>query len=153
MTRLRIAALGILAAGLLTACDAPQPEVTWYGNRTSVNSGPALYCTITDQLALRCPTLEGPGARLKLYPDDRVQVNVPHEIAAKPWWLVVSYADGSLSYRTPLFTDGKTLSYVIEPNGHPLKQIDLQVPTIIADSAGAPQYAPYQVWVLMVDPA
>ena len=136
----------------LAACDSPRPTVTWFGNGTSVDEGPSLYCQLISQLEVGCPVTDGPPARLSLHVDDPVQVNIPAEIAEKPWWLVISYADGSSSYRTPLFDDGKTLSYIVHPApGHPLKQIDLQIPIITAGAQGEAEWPPYQIWVLAID--
>lgn len=153
--RRAITLVGALLAGTaLSGCTKPQPTVTWYGNRTAVNVGPALYCDLTDQLTLICPETEGPIARLPLHPEDAVQVNIPPEIAERPWLLVISTTDGSPSYRTPIMQDGQTLSYLVRPlDGHPIGQIDLQVLTVTAAADGVtPQFTPYQAWVLVVDP-
>ncbi len=144
----------VLCAALLSGCTPSPPEVTWFGNRTAATEGPRLYCTITASLELDCPVSDGPTARLSLFTDDAVQVNIPGEVADRPWLLVISYADGADSVRTPIVNDeGETLSYTVSPNGHPLKQIDLQVLTVTADANGQPQYSPFQIWVLAVDAA
>lgn len=149
-TALTLASCALLLAG----CEAAAPSVTWYGNRTAVHEGPALYCELTEQLELACSELDGPSARLALREGDPVQINIPADIASSPWWLVISYVGEEESFRTPLFTDGGTLSYVVRPEpGRQLKQVDLQVPTVVAGADGQPVWTPYQVWVLEVDPA
>lgn len=146
--------VAVLAACFaLAGCQAPPPTVTWFGNGTSVDSGPALYCTLTTQPAPNCTETDGPVARLTLRLGDTVQVNIPAEVAEAPWVLVYSYVGDDTSYRSPENKDGKTLSYKIEPiAGEQLKQVDLQVlmPTLSADNKI--QFTPYQAWVLMVDP-
>ena len=148
-----VAACAVACLGL-SGCDAPQPTITWYGNETAVNVGPKLYCTLTAQPAPNCTETDGPEARLSLNRDDPVQVNIPAQVAEQPWVLVYSYVDDPDSYRSPVMTDGHTLSYIVRPlAGEQLKQIDLQVLTLTAAADGAPQYSPIQVWVLVVDPA
>lgn len=138
----------------LTACEAPEPTITWFGNDTAVNVGPKLYCTLTANPAPDCSQTDGPEARLSLNRGDPVQVNIPAEVAEQPWLLVYSYVDDPDSYRSPVMTDGNTLSYVVRPlAGEQLKQIDLQVLILTAATDGAPQYTPIQAWVLVVDPA
>jgi hypothetical protein len=143
----------LAACFALAGCEAPPPSVTWFGNGTSVDVGPALYCTLTNQPAPNCTETDGPVARLTLRPGDTVQVNIPAEVAEQPWVLVFSYVNDSASYRTPVNTDGRTLSYLIKPiAGEQLKQVDLQVPILTASPDGAPQFTPYRDWILMVDP-
>ncbi|MEO5834226.1 MAG: DUF2771 family protein [Nakamurella sp.] len=148
-------AVGALLAGLaLTACTAPTPTITWYGNGNSTHAGPVVYCELTAEAAPNCRETEGPTARLTLTPGDFVQVNIPGEVAAQPWVLVWNYTDSDAtqtSERSPVNTDGRTLSYVIRPaEGKLLAQVDLQVLTIVA-GASAPEYAPLSVWRLQVD--
>lgn len=145
-------AVGTLLVGVaLSGCEAPTPTITWYGNGQSTNVGPSLYCEITAD-APTCSVTDGPIARLSLSPGDPVQVNIPSEIAAKPWVLVWSYADGESSERSPVSVDGHTLSYVIRPEaGRQLATVELQVP-IIVTLQNAPEYPPLQVWSLQVDP-
>lgn len=147
-------AVGVLLAGLaLSGCDAPVPTITWYGNRTSTNVGPTVFCELTAEAAPDCRVTDGPKARLSLHPDDKVQVNIPAEVAEEPWVLVSSYVDDDTSVRSPVNTTKDTLSYVITPEpGKQLKQVDLQVLTIVVDENGQPAYAPIKVWVLEVDP-
>lgn len=152
--RRAVAALALLVGSLaLTGCEKPEPTITWYGNEAAVNSGPALYCELTTTPQPLCSTTNGPTATLDLNANDFIQVNIPAEVAAKPWLLVYSYVDDAESYRSPVFDDGHTLSYVIHPlPGKQLRQVDLQVPTLTASAEGAPQFTPLQAWVLLVNP-
>ena len=153
--RRAVAVIAVLLACFgLSACDVPPPSITWYGNETAVDVGPQLYCTLTDEDQPSCSETDGPTARLKLYADDPVQVNLPADIAERPWLLVYRYADDVASYRTPVFNDPNLLSYTIRPlAGKQLEQVDLQVLIITADPSRTPQYTPLQAWVLAVDPA
>ncbi len=149
-----IGLIAVLAMVGLTGCQAPAPTITWYGNETAVSAGPRLYCTLTPQPQPDCRETEGPIATLELHADDLLQVNIPPEVADQPWLLVYSYVDDSSSYRTPVMSDRKTLSYVVHPvAGRQLQQVDLQVLTLIASADGKPQYSPLQAWVLQVKPA
>lgn len=149
--------VGAVLVGLaLAGCEAPPPTITWYGNGTAVNAGPALYCELTAEAAPACTETDGPTARLALEPGDPLQVNIPGEIAEQPWVLVWNYSDSAstgVSERSPVSTDGHTLSYVIRPgDDQQLQQVDLQVLTIVAGETLA-EYAPLSVWRLQVDPA
>ncbi len=94
---------------------------------------------------------DGPIAQLSLHAEDAVPVNIPAEVAEQPWLLVISYADGSSSTRTPLIDDGgKTLSWTVYRAGHPLQHIELQVLTLTSDAAGQVQFTPLQVWALAI---
>lgn len=149
--RLRMLAGVVVVAAVLTACEAAPPDVTWYGNRTSVAAGPALFCELSQDLTPTCSVTDGPIAQLSLHAEDAVQVNIPAEVAEQPWLLVISYADGSSSTRTPLIDDGgKTLSWTVYPAGHPLQHIELQVLTLTSDAAGQVQFTPLQVWALAI---
>ncbi len=150
---LAASALGLLSLGL-AGCQAPTPSVTWFGNGSAADVGPKVFCELNSSLAFDCSQVDGPTASLTLHDTDPVQINIPAEVARAPWWLVISYADDAASYRTPLDTTGKTLSYTVVPTpGHQLKQIDLQVPTVTADTNGNPQWTPYQLWVLSIEPS
>jgi hypothetical protein len=155
--RAKTAATGlitVLASLGLAGCQAPVPTITWYGNETAVSAGPRLYCTLTAQPQPDCRETAGPIAVLDLHADDLLQVNIPPEVAKMPWLLVYSYVDDTSSYRTPVMTDGTTLSYVVHPvAGRQLQQVDLQVLTLSASPQGQPQYTPLQAWVLQVRPA
>lgn len=150
-------AAGTLLAGLaLAGCDAPTPTITWYGNGESTNEGPVVYCQLTADASPDCSETDGPTAHLALSPGDFVQVNIPSQVAEQPWVLVWNYTDSEstqTSERSPVNTDGHTLSYVIRPEqGKQLDQVDLQVLTVVAGTSTA-EYAPLSVWRLQVDPA
>ncbi|WP_157970723.1 DUF2771 family protein [Nakamurella deserti] len=151
-------AAGTLLAGLaLTGCDKPTPTITWYGNGSSTNAGPTVYCELTAEAAPTCTETDGPAARLSLEPGDFVQVNIPSEVAEQPWVLVWNYTDSAetqTSERSPVNTDGHTLSYVIRPaDGKQIAQVDLQVLTLVAGDNAEPEYAPLSLWRLQADPA
>ncbi len=152
---------GLLLAGLaLAGCEKPEPSITWYGNGSSTNVGPTVYCELTAEAAPDCSQTDGPTARLALNQGDFVQVNIPSEVAEQPWVLVWNYTDSATtntSERSPVNTDGHTLSYVIRPPADKqLAQVDLQVLTLVAGQNDAgqdvPEYAPLSLWRLQVDP-
>lgn len=153
--RRAVSMVALLGACLgLSACDKPEPTITWFGNGASANVEPALYCELADGGALDCSQTNGPQATLKLHPTDSVQVNIPSEVAEQPWLLVLTYADDTTLYRTPLFEDGETLSYVVHPTpGKQLTQVELWVPTVVPDANGLAQYSPRQAWALVVEAA
>ena len=48
--------------GCSTACEAPQPDVTFYGNRAAVDTGPTTVCDVDQQAAtVYCPEPDAGG--------------------------------------------------------------------------------------------
>ena len=148
---------GMLLAGLaLTGCDKPTPSITWYGNGSSTNVGPSLYCELTADAAPDCSEVDGPVARLSLNQGDFVQINIPAEIAEQPWVVVWNYSDSAetgTSERSAVNTDGHTLSYVVRaPADKRIATVDLQVLTLTAGQDAA-EFPPLQAWSLEADQA
>lgn len=138
------------------ACQAPRPDVTFFGNSTSVDTSPTRWCPI-DAEALTIGTCEetptGELPRLALQPGQSVQINVPTRIAEQPWGVYFRYltpngelADG----RTAVFSDHR-LAYTLRPldAGDQLTVVEVQsgfVPT------AQDEFQATQVWQLLVDP-
>ncbi|MTD16986.1 DUF2771 family protein [Nakamurella sp. YIM 132087] len=163
LSRLRglAAPVGLLAALLVLAgCTAPRPDVTFYGNRHDVQTGPALWCTVDDaNLTFACPEQDDASfARLSLRAGQGVQISVGAEIGDTPWVVYVQYrsADGTEdALRTAFFTDGELSATVHPPEAtDQLLRVEVQAGLILtatADGSGV-DYTSTRSWVLLVDP-
>ena len=78
--RALVAVLG-LAAVVLTACQKPAPQITVEGDGTVVTIAPSTYCF--DASHCRKSALDLPA--LTVGPDQKVIVDVPHEVMANGW--------------------------------------------------------------------
>ncbi len=157
--RWRWVASALVAGVLVAGCQAPRPEVTFFGNRTSVDTGPTQWCQIDQaRLSFDCTdTTPDDIPRLALKSGDHVQINVPAAIGDTPWWVYFRYltADGTLADgRTPLFSDGR-LAYTLSPltPQDQLTYVEVQsdfVPGL--DEEGAVTIRPTHRWLLLIDP-
>lgn len=150
--RALIACMATLA-GLLAACAAPHPDVTFYGNRASALATPALWCDVDrSSLQLACP--EGSSDRravvsLPLRKGDSVQVNVDGDLAAAPWWIYLQYADakGTLQQGHGQLMTDHTLSTTVR-----LPDVDDQVVRLEVQSGFVPlqdgSYDVTRTWVM-----
>lgn len=151
---LAVAVLPVLA--LTAACQAPRPDVTFFGNGTAVDTEPTRWCPIDAEALTIGDCQETAGAdlpRLSLQPGQAVQINVPEAVAAQPWSVYFRYltpngelADG----RTAVFTE-KRLAYTLRPldAGDQLTVVEVQsgfVPT------AQDEFAATQNWQLLIDP-
>jgi len=143
----------------LTACEAPQPDVTFYGNRVAVDTGPTTVCDVDQQAAtVFCPE---PAAedlpRLALRPGQSVQINVPSAIAEGPWWVYFRYLDkdGTLSDgKTSTFADGR-LAFTLTPFSQDDQLVSVEVQNdflLVAADGGGVDFQPTRSWRLLVDP-
>ena len=145
---------------MLTACKAPLPDVTFYGNRTAVTTEPTRWCTvdITAQ-QVSCRETSRPGVeRLSLRPGQPVQINVPAAVGDPPWAVYFRYRDaaGELQDgRSEIFTDGR-LAYTLRPfhDEDQLVYVEVQSGFVLmagTDSGGV-DFAATQGWLLLIDP-
>jgi hypothetical protein len=149
----------VLGCVLLTACDAPRPDVTFYGNRTAVETGPTRWCTV-DAAAdnVNCEDAEtGDIERLTIPAGKPVQINVPDAIGGDPWAVYFRYLDkdGKLADgRSEIFTDGR-LAYTLEPfdKADQLTYVEVQSGFILVggEQTGV-DFAVTKSWLLLVDP-
>jgi hypothetical protein len=151
--------LGPLAVGvLLTACDAPRPDVTFFGNGTAVETGPTRWCQIDEAAATLGCTETPPDElrRLTLKPGGQVQVNVPSAIGATPWQVYFRYLDaaGKLADgRTEIFSDGR-LAYTLYPftAQDRLTYVEVQSGFVLTPGAqGGVDFAATRAWLLLID--
>ena len=147
--------LAVLAGCLLlAACEAPPPDVTFYGNRNAVETGPARWCTV-DVATDSAPCTESPIEdipHLAIGPGQSVQINVPSEIG--PWAVYFRYLDkdGKLADGTSeTFKDGR-LAYTLEPFDAQDQLIYVEVRSDLIVSSDAQGRAEFGVWALLVDP-
>ena len=162
MQRRRLLWLAPAVAGCLalTACEAPQPDVTFYGNRAAVQTGPTTICDVDQQAAtVSCPEPAPEDLpQLSLKPGQSVQINVPSAIGNGPWWVYFRYLDkdGTLSDgKTSTFTDGQ-LAYTLTPfsPADQLVSVDVQNDfLLVAGDGGGVDFQPTRSWRLLVLPA
>ena len=136
---LRLLATALVGGLLLTGCTAPRPEVTFYGNRSAVEAGPALWCQVnTADLQFECPTIDPAHyVRLTLRPGDPVQINVPSDIGRQPWQVAFQYANAEgtvVEARTALFTAGQ-LAYTLQPVAATDRLLHVEVQTGLLPTA------------------
>lgn len=151
---------GILACSLaLTACEAPRPDVTFYGNRTAVETGPTRWCEVdlTAQSVACTEAAEQDIPTLALRPGQSVQINVPGAVGTTPWAVYFRYrnADGALADgRTEIFTDGR-LAYTLRPftDLDQLVYVEVQSGFILMGGAeSGVDFAATHSWLLLINP-
>jgi hypothetical protein len=158
--RRRITVLAGAAACLaLTACQAPLPEVTFYGDRTAVATAPTRWCTV-DAAAQQVNCTQAPTdevERLGLRPGLPVQINVPGAVGDQPWGVYFRYRDAGgqlLDGRSEIFTDGR-LAYTLHPftDHDQLVYVEVQSGFVLmAGTDSGVDFAASQGWLLLVDP-
>lgn len=146
---------------MLTACTAPLPEVTFYGDRTTVTTEPTRWCTvdITAQQVSCRETETGQVERLSLRAGQPVQINVPAAVGDQPWGVYFRYRDaaGDLQDgRSEIFTDGR-LAYTLRPFQDEEQLVYVEVQSGLVLMAGTDNsnvdFAASQGWLLLIDPA
>jgi hypothetical protein len=144
---------------LLTGCEAPKPDVTFYGNRTAIETGPTRWCEV-DQAAQTANCTEADPQdvpHLSVGPGRGVQINVPGEVGNTPWAVYFRYLDakGELQdARSQILRDGQ-LSYTLEPIDEADQLVYVEVRSGFVLTAGAEtgvDFAATQSWLLLVDP-
>lgn len=151
----------VVATVLLTGCTAPEPEVTFYADRTASRVGPTQYC---DAEINNCAAHPTAAAVLRVPPGKALQISVPSEVAGAPWQLAFRYRDQTgreQDERTKVFSPAeKQLSYVLRlPN--PADQLEtaevqefgvgLLAPQSGDPSSGGFDFVIRGTWVLSVD--
>ena len=143
----------------LAACESPQPDVTFYGNRASVDTGPTTVCEVDEQAAtVFCPEPDVADLpQLSLKPGQSVQINVPTAIADGPWWVYFRYLDkdGTLSDgKTSTFTDGQ-LAFTLTPFSEADQLVSVEVQNdflLVEGDDGGVDFQPTRSWRLLVIP-
>ena len=142
---------------VLTACEAPRPDVTFYGNRTAVATGPTRWCQV--DVTAQSVTCEDSDdvPRLALGRGRPVQINVPGSVGSTPWAVYFRYLnqDGELDDgRTEIFTDGR-LAYTLKPIGQQDQLLYVEVRSgfiVMGGAQSGVDFAATQTWLLLIDP-
>ena len=160
--RARPRVLWVLAAAcclLLAGCEAQRPDVTFYGNRTAVQTGPTRWCQV-DVAAEAVNCDDSPSedvVRLSVGPGRPVQINVPGAIGHAPWAVYFRYRDqsGTLADgRTEIFSDNR-LAYTLEPfsTDDQLLYVEVQSGFILmGGQQSGVDFAVTKSWLLLIDP-
>jgi len=150
----------VLVAGILLAgCEAPRPDVTFFGNRTAVQTAPTRWCEVDEGArTVSCADADvADVSRLSLRPGQQVQINVPGAIGSTPWAVYFRYLDakGKLADgRSEVFTDGQ-LAYTLQtltPQDQ-LTYVEVQSAFILVPGEqGGVDFAATRGWLLLIDP-
>jgi len=150
----------VLVAGVLLAgCQAPRPDVTFFGNRTAVQTGPTRWCEVDEAALTVACTQAGVEdvSRLSLRPGQQVQINVPDAVGSTPWAVYFRYLDakGELADgRSAVFTDGR-LAYTLQtldPQDQ-LTYVEVQSTfVLVPGQLGGVDFAATRAWLLLIDP-
>lgn len=145
------------AAVLVTAgCTPHRDEVTFYGNYTAVNVGPAQWCDL--DYATEQGTCDFPdeAARIDLHPGQPVQISVSPGIAEQGWLVVYQVATPGGGEndirRTPLLADGELAQVIrVGPTEQIISaEVQAQLVQVSADAEGtAADFQPTKLWVLL----
>lgn len=150
------AVLVVLAAVVyILVFAAGPPTVTFASALGSVHTGPAQYC---DLKVTRCANHPDAVVHLAVPAGARLEVTVPHEVAAAPWQVAFSYQpkDGPRAdARGPVFAPNTQNSYTLrlpEPSDQlvtaQVQQYGGAAPTV--DANGDPTFPIRASWVLNV---
>ena len=150
----------VLVAGLvLGGCDAPRPDVTFFGNRTAVQTAPTQWCDV-DEAAATVSCADGGVDNmptLSLKPGQQVQINVPEAVGSTPWTVYFRYLDakGELADgRSEVFSDGR-LAYTLQtlaPEDQ-LTYVEVQSAfVLVPGEQGGVDFAATRAWRLLIHP-
>ncbi len=150
---------GAAACLALTGCQAPLPEVTFYGDRSTVDTAPTRWCTVdTTAEQVNCTEADTDQVqRLSLRAGQPVQINVPGQVGHQPWGVYFRYRDAGgqlLDGRSEVFTDGR-LAYTLRPfnAGDQLVYVEVQSGFVLmAGTDNGVDFAASQGWLLLIDP-
>ena len=150
----------VLAAGLvLGGCDAPRPDVTFFGNRTAVQTAPTQWCDVDEAAATVSCADAGVDdvPRLSLKLGQQVQINVPEAVGSTPWTVYFRYldAEGELADgRSEVFSDGR-LAYTLQtlaPEDQ-LTYVEVQSAfVLVPGEQGGVDFAATRAWRLLIHP-
>ena len=147
---------------VLSGCTAPLPDVGFYGNRTSVSSGPSLWCTVDQGATAAACSIDlkdAAAARLSVGAGQGVVISVPKDIADQPWTVVFRYTDtgGSHDARTAVFDPHTRFAYTLDPPaGAQLTRVEVQSGLTLVQGgsgSGGVDVAVLRSWVLVVNPS
>lgn len=107
-----LAACGLLS---LSACSAPDPDITFYSSGTTVSVAPIQYCDITEA---HCSANGGATRSLAVTTGQPVQISAPQQVANSPWQVAARYRDtkgAEYVACSPLFVAGNQFAYTVHP--------------------------------------
>ena len=157
--RWRWAAAVLLVGVVLAGCEAPRPDVTFFGNRSAVQTAPTHWCDVDETAStVSCTeTAVEDVPRLSLRPGQQVQINVPGAVGSTPWTVYFRYlnAKGELADgRSEVFSDGR-LAYTLQPltPQDQLTYVEVQSAfVLVPGDQGGVDFAATRAWLLLVDP-
>jgi hypothetical protein len=122
-----------------------QPEVSMYSQGRLTKVRPSLDCDVLNPTICRPSNEEGELPVTDRHP---VQLSVPAAIAKAPWWLVLVYdnpVDTTLGRYRPDTRLAVTIPTVDPARGR-LRQIVVQLRTLVRDQAGDEFPVPHAEW-------
>lgn len=156
-TRRSLPALAVGAVLVTAACTPHRPDVTFYGNYTALNVGPAQFCDLDyDAQTVSCPPAmdEDNFALIDLQPGQPLQISIDPATAEGPWQVIYQLAedgvenaeltasglmlDGQLSYRVQVRPDQQIINAEVQSN-------PIQIPG--GEDGSEPVYAFTRIWV------
>ena len=150
----------VLAAGLVLAgCDAPRPDVTFFGNRTAVQTAPTHWCDVDESAATVSCADAGVDGRAEAVAEARAAGadQRPGAVGSTPWTVYFRYLDakGELADgRSEVFTDGR-LAYTLQtlaPEDQ-LTYVEVQSAfVLVPGEQGGVDFAATRAWLLLIDP-
>ena len=157
--RWRWTAAVLLVGVVLAGCEAPRPDVTFFGNRSAVQTAPTHWCDVDETAStVSCTeTAVEDVPRLSLRPGQQVQINVPGAVGSTPWTVYFRYVDakGELADgRSEVFSDGR-LAYTLQPltPQDQLTYVEVQSAfVLVPGDQGGVDFAATRAWLLLVDP-
>jgi hypothetical protein len=102
----------------LSACSAPDPNITFSSAGTTVTARPIQYCDVNEQ---HCAADGRAPVSLRVGSGRPVQVSAPAEVGSTPWQVAARYQAASGSQYvscSPLFMAGKQFAYTVHAQ-HP----------------------------------
>lgn len=97
----------------LSACSAPNPNITFYSSGSSIAVAPIQYCDVNED---HCQA-DGDAVRsLAVDSGEPVQISAPAQVADTPWQVAARYRDpGGTQYVTcsPLFRPRARFAYTV----------------------------------------
>jgi hypothetical protein len=87
----------VAAAGLLTACDKPQPTITAFAGSTSKTIAAQPECVFTGQ----CTVDSAKIGQLEVMPGSDILVDVPKSLA-RAGWIVTAFTQDSTGKNSPI---------------------------------------------------
>lgn len=138
-------ATGVLVWRLSRHPAPKYPEVSAFSNGQLVRVGPSLNCSVKNPTICEPSFDEGELSVTEKHP---VQVSIPAAVAKAPWFLVLVYddpRDTTLTSHRPDTTLAATVP-TVDPRRGRLRQIVVQLRTVVQDQEGELVPVPHAEW-------